>query len=177
MPFSHINHEKSDVISLHASFKNKLITGADYSCQLRVALYQHIIPDNTQIQIQEAGIDVLKPAQNFTPCCDKETLIKITEELSKTDQALKLLNDALQAIPNRPGVLYPPNKYRGIDIISHYDWHTFYNKVNSDKFPSSLSKEELYTSLIYPLCISIILTTHTISLTYASLLMCGANII
>lgn len=168
---------KTDVIELHKQYKNKQLHADEYSRQLRIALCQYLISDDIQEKIQKAGIDILKPEKDFSPTCEKEDLFEIAKELSKTRHALQLLSDALDALPENPGVLYIPNKYHGVDIISHQDWHKFYNEAKPNNIAETLTKDELYTCLVYTLCISIIITTHTIGLTYTRLLMCGANII
>lgn len=172
-----ITTKKLDVIELHKQCKNKQIPADEYSKQLRIALCQHFIADNIQEKLQELNIDILHPEKDNIPDCIKEDMFELAKELSKTRHALQLLSDALDALPENPGVLYIPNKYHGVNIISHLDWHKFYDEAKPNNIAETLTKDELYTCLVYTLSISIIITTHTIGLTYTRLLMCGANII
>lgn len=168
---------KIDVTKLHQQYRDKKINQAEYSNSIYQALCEYLIPDETKKKMDKAGINMLDPQENFTPRCDKKTLIEIEKELRIAARAIHPLLDALKEIKPNEKYKQPSEQYQGKNILSHKEWAKFREQVTARTLHDSHSTEEIYEMFIRSHFLSIRLMTHTIVLNYMGLIFGGATII
>lgn len=168
---------KIDMAAVHTQYKNLQMDPKTYFSKTHQAVCEYFISDDVRKKIENLGINMYTPQEEYTPTCDRQVLLEIASELRRSVSATSLLRTALKEITPNKQYEWPSEKYKGKNIISHKEWCTFYDKVPVHDVSVSYSPEEIYKFFIRVPLLSIELVSHSFVLIYGSLLRGGATIV
>lgn len=169
---------KIDVTKLHQQYRNKQIAQSEYSEQIRIALCECLISDEARKKMEKLGIDIMNPQDSLLSRCKKKELVEIANEVWRSTRAISTLSKALDKIEPNESYKWPSERYKGKTMISHREWHTFYenfdNKILEES--TSFSPEEIYKHFIKMNLGTFKLVSHSIVMKYMRLTFWGATI-
>lgn len=178
--FTNKTQPKINMTAVHSQYKNKQLSQEEYTKKIRQALYENLVSDEIRKKIQDMGLDMFNLPDDYTPTCDRETLEEIANELSRSSKAVSDLVKALSGITPNETYKWPSEKYKGKPIISHKEWHTFYDNAKFEKqnlVSSSCTSEELFKYFVKMKAGSFSLLTHAVVIKYMNLIFRGATIV